>query len=184
MKKYAEFMISRCGKNGLLSKNLHLKGEAKKYAVNAGQSYGEWAEPADVHPNNWKDMVAPHPEVSTAYTAYVLGLMAKIAKRMGRTDDETRYKTYSEGCRRAFRDGDGSLARCPGNVRGRGAVGQDKAATVVDDGVVCRPAFLDIHPAAVIDGSAVRRAAFGDEQTTGGNEGAVRRAAVVDSQVT
>ena len=102
MKKYAEFMISRCGKNGLLSKNLHLKGEAKKYAVNAGQSYGEWAEPADVHPNNWKDMVAPHPEVSTAYTAYVLGLMAKIAKRMGRTDDETRYKTYSEGCRRAY----------------------------------------------------------------------------------
>ncbi|MBQ7725985.1 MAG: family 78 glycoside hydrolase catalytic domain, partial [Clostridia bacterium] len=102
MKKYAEFMISRCGKNGLLSKNLHLKEEAKKYAVNAGQSYGEWAEPADVHPNNWKDMVAPHPEVSTAYTAYVLGLMAKIAKRMGRTDDETRYKTYSEGCRRAY----------------------------------------------------------------------------------
>ena len=102
MRKYAEFMISRCGKNGLLSKNLRLKGEAKKYAVNAGQSYGEWAEPADVHPNNWKDMVAPHPEVSTAYTAYVLGLMAKIAKRMGRTDDEARYKTYSEGCRRAY----------------------------------------------------------------------------------
>ncbi|MBO4414162.1 MAG: family 78 glycoside hydrolase catalytic domain, partial [Clostridia bacterium] len=43
MKKYAEFMISRVGRNGFLSKNLGLTGEAKKYAVNLGQSYGEWA---------------------------------------------------------------------------------------------------------------------------------------------
>ena len=102
MKKYAGFMISRCGKNGFMSKPLHLKGDAKKFAVNAGQSYGEWAEPADVHPNDWKDMVAPHPEVSTAYTAYILGLMADIAKETGHTEDEKRYRTYSEGCKKAY----------------------------------------------------------------------------------
>ena len=104
MKKYAEFMISRCGKNGLFSKSLHLSGDAKKYAVNAGQSYGEWAEPAEVHPNDWKDMVAPHPEVSTAYTAYVLGLMAEIAGETGHDEDEKRFRTYSEGCRAAYQE--------------------------------------------------------------------------------
>ena len=102
MKKYAEFMIIRCGKNGFMSKNLHLKGEAKKYAVNDGQSYGEWAEPADVHPNDWKDMVAPHPEVSTAYTAYVIGLMAEIAKELGKADDADRYERVSYGCKTAY----------------------------------------------------------------------------------
>ena len=102
MKRYAEFMISRCGKKGFMAKSLHLSGAAGRFAVNAGQSYGEWAEPADVHPNNWKDMVAPHPEVSTAYTAHVLGLMAKIAGRTGRADDKARYRAYSDGCRAAY----------------------------------------------------------------------------------
>lgn len=66
MKRYAQFMMRRCGKSGFMARPLGLKGEAGKYAVNTGQSYGEWAEPADVHPNDWKDMAAPHPEVSTA----------------------------------------------------------------------------------------------------------------------
>ena len=102
MKQYAEFMIRRCGKLGLLAKPLGLKGEAKKYAVNAGQSYGEWAEPADVHPNKWTDMVAPHPEESTAYTSYVLGLMAEIAGELGKAEDADYFRCYSEGCRMAY----------------------------------------------------------------------------------
>ncbi|MBO5076354.1 MAG: family 78 glycoside hydrolase catalytic domain [Clostridia bacterium] len=102
MKKYAKFMISRCGRRGFMAKSLHLRGEAKKFAVNAGQSYGEWAEPADVHPNDWKDMVAPHPEVSTAYTAYVLRLMAEIAGATGHNDDAQYFRKYSEGCTRAY----------------------------------------------------------------------------------
>lgn len=81
MKKYAEFMDKRCGKNGFLSKPLGVKGEAKKYAVNFDQSYGEWAEPKDMFPNDWKDMIAPHPEVSTAYTAYVMRAMAEDLHR-------------------------------------------------------------------------------------------------------
>ena len=102
MKKYAGFMIRRIGRNALLSKPLKLKGKARKYAVNAGQSYGEWAEPADVFPNRWTDMVFPHPEVSTAYTAYVLGIMADIADTLGNAADAGYYRGISEKCRAAY----------------------------------------------------------------------------------
>lgn len=102
MKRYAGFMMNRCGKLGLMAKPLGIKEEAKKYAVNAGQSYGEWAEPKDVYPNDWKDMVAPHPEVSTAYTSYVLGCMAEIADELGYADDATLFHEYSDGCKKAY----------------------------------------------------------------------------------
>lgn len=61
MAKYARFMMKRCGKRGLMAQSLGLKGPYKRYAVNAGQSYGEWAEPAGVYPNRWTDMIAPRP---------------------------------------------------------------------------------------------------------------------------
>lgn len=102
MKRYAQFMMNRCGKLGLMAKPLGLKGEAAKYAVNAGQSYGEWAEPKDVYPNDWKDMVAPHPEVSTAYTSYVIGCMAEIAEELGYTEDAALFRKYSKGSRKAY----------------------------------------------------------------------------------
>jgi len=102
MKRYAHFMMNRCGKLGLMAKPMGLKGEAAKYAVNAGQSYGEWAEPKDVYPNDWKDMVAPHPEVSTAYTSYVLGCMAEIAEELGHSEDAALFHKYSEGSRKAY----------------------------------------------------------------------------------
>ena len=102
MKRYAGFMMNRCGKLGLMAKPLGIKGEAKKYAVNAGQSYGEWAEPKDVYPNDWKDMVAPHPEVSTAYTSYVIGCMAEIAEELDYTEDAALFRKYCEGSRKAY----------------------------------------------------------------------------------
>lgn len=102
MKRYAEFMISRIGKNAPLCKPHKVKGEYRKYIVNAGQSYGEWAEPADVFPNDWTNCVLPHPEVSTAYTSYVLGLMSKIAHEVGNETDEKRYADYSENCKKAY----------------------------------------------------------------------------------
>ena len=95
MARYARFMMKRCGKLGLMAKPLGLKGEAKKYAVNTGQSYGEWAEPADVYPNKWTDMIAPHPEVSTAYTSYIMSLMAEIAEFLGKAEDVKLYKKYA-----------------------------------------------------------------------------------------
>lgn len=104
MKKYARFMMKRCGKLGLLAKPLGLHGENRKYAVNAGQSYGEWAEPAVVHPNKWTDMAAPHPEVSTAYTTYVMSLMAEIAEHLGKAEDADLYRRYESGCKKAYQE--------------------------------------------------------------------------------
>ena len=106
MAKYARFMESRCGKNmPFFSEHVKLSPEAKRYFVNQGQSYGEWAEPADVDGGfHWQDFVAPHPEVSTAYTCYVLGLMAKIARRLGHEEDAKEFQTYSDGCKTAYRE--------------------------------------------------------------------------------
>lgn len=102
MKLYAKFMIRRCGKKTLLSKPLHLKHRDRRFAVNYGQSYGEWAEPADICPMNWKDMIFPHPEVSTAYTSYIMGLMCEIATELGRSEDIPLYKKYAEGTKMAY----------------------------------------------------------------------------------
>ncbi len=104
MARYARFMMKRCGKFGLMAKPLGLKGEAKKYAVNAGQSYGEWAEPADVYPNKWTDMVAPHPEVSTAYTSYIMRLMAEIAEYLGKSEDAKLYQKYADKVKLAYQE--------------------------------------------------------------------------------
>ena len=106
MAKYARFMESRCGKNmPFFSEHVKLSPEAKRYFVNQGQSYGEWAEPADVDGGfHWQDFVAPHPEVSTAYTSHVLGLMAKIARQLGHEEDAKEFQTYSDGCKAAYRE--------------------------------------------------------------------------------
>ncbi len=87
MKKYAAFMIRRVSPDGV---------------VRRGQSYGEWAEPADVKPNDWKDMVLTHPEVSTAYTAYVLRCLAEIAEELDRPADAANYSAVSEKCKAAY----------------------------------------------------------------------------------
>lgn len=106
MAKYARFMESRCGKNmPFFSEHVKLSPEARKYFVNQGQSYGEWAEPVDVDGGfHWQDFVAPHPEVSTAYTSYVLGLMAQIAMKLGHEADAKEFQTYADGCRAAYRE--------------------------------------------------------------------------------
>ncbi len=103
MVKYARFMIDRCGKYTPLRHRLKLKGEAKKYVVNFGQSYGEWAEPADVYPNDWKNMVLPHPEESTAYTAFIMRHMAEVAEYMGKEQDRALFEQYKKGCTKAYR---------------------------------------------------------------------------------
>ena len=68
---------------------------------NEWKSYGEWAEPADVCAFRWQDFAAPHPEVSTAYTAYVLRLMSEIAGHLGHEKDAEEFKATGEGCKEA-----------------------------------------------------------------------------------
>lgn len=103
MARYARFMIGRCGKFTPLRHHLPLKGETKKYIVNYGQSYGEWAEPAEVFPNNWTNVVMPHPEESTAYTSFIMGHMVEIADYLGKAEDKALFEEYRDGCKEAYR---------------------------------------------------------------------------------
>ena len=102
MARYARFMERRCGKTGLMAERVIVDPAVKKYLVNAGQSYGEWAEPEDVCAFVWTDFVAPHPEVSTAYTAYVLNLMAEVSEHLGKTEDAKEFRSFSNGCKAAY----------------------------------------------------------------------------------
>ena len=104
MVRYAKFMIKRCTQFTPLRHHLPLKGKAKKYIVNYGQSYGEWAEPADVFPNDWKNTVLPHPEESTAYTVFIMEHMMEIAEHLGKQQDKALFETYRDGCAKAYRE--------------------------------------------------------------------------------
>ncbi len=106
MAKYARFMEKRVGRTTpIFSEKLKLSNEAQKYLVNMGQSYGEWAEPVEVGGGfRWQDFVNPHPEVSTAYTAYVMRLMAAIAEKLGREADAEEFRSYAQGCKKAYRE--------------------------------------------------------------------------------
>lgn len=113
MKSYAQFLIRRIGKNGgpmlVFEKSFHLDRKDRKNLVNCGQSYGEWLEPADVMPMKWTDMAVPHPEVSTAYTSWVLSMMADLAEELAekehfaefRKDAET-FRMNADRCRFAY----------------------------------------------------------------------------------
>lgn len=107
MIKYANFMIKRAGKwGGPYAKPMHLSRKNRKYAVNCGQSYGEWAEPNDVCAFQWYDFAAPHPEESTAYTYFTLKHVLKIAEILGKTEDKAleKIKEYSEGAKKAYQE--------------------------------------------------------------------------------
>lgn len=104
---YANFMISRAGKwGGPYAKPMHISRKNRKYAVNCGQSYGEWAEPADVCAFKWYDFAAPHPEESTAYTYYTLQKVLEAANILGKQADPrlAKVRQYSEGARTAYQE--------------------------------------------------------------------------------
>ncbi|PWM75921.1 MAG: alfa-L-rhamnosidase [Bacillota bacterium] len=107
MLRYAGFMIRRAGKwGGPYAKPLHLSRKNRKYAVNCGQSYGEWAEPEDVCAFKWYDFASPHPEESTAYTCFTLKRVLEVADILGKKPDKqlARIKEYSEGAKRAYQE--------------------------------------------------------------------------------
>ena len=107
MVKYAYFMINRAGKwGGPYAKPVHVSLKNRKYFVNCGQSYGEWAEPNDVMAFQWYDFSAPHPEESTAYTYFTLKRVLEIADIIGKSDDKRlkKIKEYSDGAKRAYQE--------------------------------------------------------------------------------
>lgn len=104
MVRFARFMIKRCTQFTPLRHHLPLKGEAKKYIVNYGHSYGEWAESVDVFPDDWKNIVLPHPEESTAYTVFIMEHMMEIAGYLGKQQDKALFEKYRDGCAKAYRE--------------------------------------------------------------------------------
>lgn len=107
MLRYADFMISRAGKwGGPYAKPVRLSRKNRKYFVNCGQSYGEWAEPEDVCAFQWYDFAAPHPEESTAYTFFTLHRVLEVADILKKPRDARlkRIKEYSEGARKAYQE--------------------------------------------------------------------------------
>ncbi len=81
----------------------------KKSISNYGQSYGEWAEPTEVHITEFKDFACPHPEETTAYIVYMLQTMAEIAEVLGKTDDKKRFSEYAEKAKIGYN----KLLECP-----------------------------------------------------------------------
>ena len=107
MLDYADFMIGRAGKwGGPYAKPMRISRKNRKYAVNCGQSYGEWAEPNDVKAFKWYDFASPHPEESTAYTYFTLKRVLEVADILGKKRDKRldRVKEYSEGAKRAYQE--------------------------------------------------------------------------------
>ena len=96
MKKYADFKIGTLGKRYPTAIKTGIDRKYKKYISNYGQSYGEWAEPTEVHITGFKDFACPHPEETTAYIVYMLQTMAEIAGVLGKTDDKKRFSEYAE----------------------------------------------------------------------------------------
>ncbi len=104
MKKYAEFKIGTMGKYYPTSLPTGLNRKYRKMISNYGQSYGEWAEPADVNAFQISDFVCPHPEETTAYLVYMLEHMAEVAKILGKHADAERYTKHADMARVGYRE--------------------------------------------------------------------------------
>ena len=102
MQKYAAFQQKRCGKPYPTAKKVTLPSVCRKYLNNYGQSYGEWAEPQDVNPQTWKTCVVTHPETATAYTAYIMQLMAEMASVLGEPEKASEYREYAAHVKEAY----------------------------------------------------------------------------------
>ena len=109
MKKYADFKINTLGRWYPTAVRTGIDRKYKKYISNYGQSYGEWAEPTEVHITGFRDFACPHPEETTAYIVYLLQTMAEIAGVLGKTEDQKRFSEYAEKAKIGY----GKLIECP-----------------------------------------------------------------------
>ena len=109
MKQYADFKIKTLGKWYPTAVRTGIDRKYRKYISNYGQSYGEWAEPTEVHITGFRDFACPHPEETTAYIVYMLQTMAEIAEVLGKQDDKKRFSEYAEKAKIGY----GKLIECP-----------------------------------------------------------------------
>ncbi len=102
MKRFADYKIGTLGRwyPTALPTGVGLK--SARAISNYGQSYGEWAEPADVRAFSVSDFIAPHPEETTAYIVYLMECMARIADLLGKAEDREKYGKAAEKVRAGY----------------------------------------------------------------------------------
>ena len=103
MKSFAKFKIGTMGKPYMTALPTGINPKYAGYISNYGQSYGEWAEPADVKAFEIADFVSPHPEETTAYLVYMLECMAEIADTLGKNDDKIYFGKYAEKAKAGYK---------------------------------------------------------------------------------
>lgn len=103
MLKYVKFLIKRIGKINIpFNKKVNLSRKDKKFLVRKGQSFGEWLEPDDIAPFDWKDIAFPHPEVSTAYTYLVLNYFKEINEALGYSNKNLKLDLLIKGLKSSY----------------------------------------------------------------------------------
>ena len=102
MKRFAEYKIKTLGKWYPTAVPTGIDLRFARAISNYGQSYGEWAEPADVKAFTISDFVSPHPEETTAYLVYLMECMAQIAEILEKDGDRARYRAYADKVRRGY----------------------------------------------------------------------------------
>ncbi len=102
MKQFADYKIKTLGKWYPTAKPTGINPRYTRSISNYGQSYGEWAEPADVKAFAISDFVSPHPEETTAYIVYLMDVMAEIARILGKEEDKSKFRAIAEKARRGY----------------------------------------------------------------------------------
>lgn len=102
MVRYAEYKIKTLGKHYLTGVPTGIDRKYRKWISNYGQSYGEWAEPADVKDFAISEFVSPHPEETTAYIVLLMERMSEIANLLGKSSDAERYAQIGEKVREGY----------------------------------------------------------------------------------
>lgn len=102
MRRYAVYKIKTIGKWYPTSSPTGVGLKDSGSISNYGQSYGEWAEPADVKAFAVSDFISPHPEETTAYIVYLLRHMKKIALLLGRNDDAALFEKNAEKAKAGY----------------------------------------------------------------------------------
>lgn len=102
MVRYAQWKIRSLGKHYLTSLPTGIDRKYRKWISNYGQSYGEWAEPADVKDFAISEFVCPHPEETTAYIVLLMERMREIAALLGKSADAARYAEIGSKVREGY----------------------------------------------------------------------------------
>ena len=102
MVRYAEYKIKTLGKHYLTGLSTGIDHRYRKWISNYGQSYGEWAEPADVKDFAISEFVCPHPEETTAYIVLLMERMSEIAALLGKYSEAARYTDFGNKVREGY----------------------------------------------------------------------------------